>query len=248
MPDESGKLLSWGSAIFSCLTYPHHLIGPLVQGKLRGHFRPCRYTPLSLPFLFAHGSNNLYSMVGLPGIYSLPRVMRIITATTAGRTLLISLVLYGLVFQYCRWRFWRDPHSAFFDDKHVYDLQYSLYREHEAAQYLSAYNAESEPPPAPHAVADPVMCVAVATVKRDQVNYFEAAVGSLLQGLDPRERAALSVNVVFVDTDPSKHPSWGQRWMDRLVDSVGTYNVTREDMERLRSWEESHNYYEKGVL
>ncbi|RAO73247.1 uncharacterized protein BHQ10_009259 [Talaromyces amestolkiae] len=91
------------------------------------------------------------------------------------------------------------------------------------------------------------MCLAFVTVKRDHVNYFDASVGSLLSGLDDTERRALSVNVLFANTNPEIHPSWGQLWMNRLVDSVSSYNVSEEEFQRLRSLEESHNWYEKGV-
>ncbi|GAM35627.1 hypothetical protein TCE0_017r04105 [Talaromyces pinophilus] len=91
------------------------------------------------------------------------------------------------------------------------------------------------------------MCLAFVTIKRDQVNYFDASIGSLLSGLDDKERRVFSLNVLFANTNPDVHPSWGQLWMDRLIDSVSSYNVSEKDFQRLRALEESHNWYEKGV-
>lgn len=91
------------------------------------------------------------------------------------------------------------------------------------------------------------MCLAFVTIKRDQVNYFDASIGSLLSGLDDKERRVFSLNVLFANTNPDVHPSWGQLWMDRLVDSVSSYNVSEKAFQRLRALEESHNWYEKGV-
>lgn len=140
---------------------------------------------------------------------NLQRLLLVITSSLAGKVLLVSLVLYGIAFEYCRLRYWRDPHSAFFDDTHVYDLKYSLYREHEALQHISAYNARIQPPPSTYASSNPRMCLAFVTVKRDHVNYFDASIGSLLSGLDDTERRVISVNVLFANTNPEIHPSWG---------------------------------------
>lgn len=67
---------------------------------------------------------------------------------SAAKTLLAAAILWLLLFQYGRYRFWRDPHSAFFNDRNVYDLKYSIYREYEAHHFVSRYNALSEPPQA----------------------------------------------------------------------------------------------------
>lgn len=178
---------------------------------------------------------------------NLQRLLTAILTSLAGRVLLVSLAVYGIVFEYCRLSYWRDPHSAFFDDRHVYDLKYSLYREHEALQHISAYNARTQPPASTYASPNPRMCLAFVTVKRDHVNYFDASVGSLLSGLNDRERRVFSVNVLFANTNPDVHPSWGQLWMDRLLDSVSSYNVPETDFQSLQALEESHNWHEKGI-
>jgi hypothetical protein len=165
----------------------------------------------------------------------------------------VAAFVYLLVVQYCRLRFWRDHHSAFFDISGVFEWKYSLFREHQATHYISKYNTPSNGIDnfggdgllAKH---NPLMCAALATVKRDKDSYFEGNVGSLLSGLHPRERRALHLTVLFADTDPSQHPSWGQRWLERLVDDVLTYNVSEKGLNHLQELEETHNFYEKGVL
>ncbi|KAJ5569490.1 uncharacterized protein N7459_008920 [Penicillium hispanicum] len=166
----------------------------------------------------------------------------------AAKVLLVAALVYLLAFEYCSLRYWRDPHSAFFDIRKVFEWKYSLVREHEARHFTSVYNAPQEAGLDMAKGRDPpLMCAALATVKRDKDDYFEASVGSILSDLDPRERHALHLAILFANIDPTQHPSWGQRWVDRLADSVASYNVSQEEFEHLKELEEKHNFYEKGV-
>lgn len=164
------------------------------------------------------------------------------------RIFLLSLAVWLLLFQFCRIKFWRDPHSAFFKDRHVYELDYSLYREHEARHFISQHNSGLDPPAYVKSDDTPHVCVAFVTVRRDMDDYFDASVGSLLEGLEEQERSKLYLSVLFADTDPRVHPSWGQNWIQRLTDSATTYNVSDEQFEHLRNLERERNFYEKGVL
>ncbi|EZF23603.1 hypothetical protein H112_03748 [Trichophyton rubrum D6] len=147
------------------------------------------------------------------------------------------------------WMFWRDPHSAFFNDRAgVYDLGYSMSREREAHRFITRNNARVEPPASVKGGADPLFCVAFVTVRREADDYFDPSIGSLLVGLDPRERRTLHLRILFADTDPKRHPSWGQIWVDRLADVAESYNVTASQLEHLKKLETERNYYEKGVL
>ncbi|KAJ5353042.1 hypothetical protein N7452_002016 [Penicillium brevicompactum] len=165
----------------------------------------------------------------------------------AVRLLLVASFIYLLAFQYCRIHFWRDPHSAFFDDRDVYDWKYSLLREHQANHFLSLYDAPSGGSDVVSSEGDPLVCAALATVRRNKDDYLGATIGSMLSDLDPRERRALHLSVLFANTDPTQHPRWGQRWLDRLADSVSTYNVSAEEFGRLQMLEETGNFHEKGV-
>ncbi|KAM5475899.1 hypothetical protein MauCBS54593_000581 [Microsporum audouinii] len=166
---------------------------------------------------------------------------------SAAKTLLAAAILWLLLFQYGRYRFWRDPHSAFLNDRNVYDLKYSIYREYEAHHFVSRYNALSEPPQAVKGGGSPIFCVVFVTVQRESDNYFDPSIGSLLAGLDPIERRALHLNVLFADTDPKKHPSWDEKWVDRLTDTARTYNVSESQLAHLKKLEADRNFYEKGV-
>ncbi|KAF3483116.1 uncharacterized protein GIQ15_02440 [Arthroderma uncinatum] len=168
---------------------------------------------------------------------------------TAVKTLLAAACLWLLIFQYGRYHFWRDPHSAFFNDRGgVYDLEYSLSREREAHHFISRYNAPTNPPASIKGGTDPLFCVAFVTVRRESDDYFDPSIGSLLAGLDPRERRALHLNILFADTDPTKHPSWGQKWVGRLTDVAETYNVSKSQLDHLKKLEADRNFYEKGVF
>lgn len=165
------------------------------------------------------------------------------------RVLIGSILIWVVIFEYCRYHLWRDPHSAYFNDEHVYDLRYSLYREREARHFIGRYNTPTDAPNA--TVGDghnPAICAVFVTVKRGLDDYFEPSLGSLFEGLDVRERQALRLNVLFADTDPTRHPSWGERWVGRLVDSAGSYNVSEEKLQRVKDAERDRNFYVKGVL
>jgi hypothetical protein len=96
---------------------------------------------------------------------------------------------------------------------------------------------------------DPVICAAFVTVKREGKQYFPEAVGSMLEGLYPQERAALNVSVLFADTDPNRHPDYHAPWLPALVDNANGYvGVDEERMDEIRKAEEERNWYVKGLF
>lgn len=165
----------------------------------------------------------------------------------ASKIFLSALLIWLLLFQFCRIKFWRDPHSAFFQEPHVYELGYSLHREREARHFISRHNSDLEPPPYVKSDLTPQVCVSFVTVRRDLDDYFEPS-GSSLEGLDEQERSKLYLSLLFANTEPRLHPSWGQRWLERLADSATTYNVSVKQLEHLQELEKQRNFYEKGVL
>ncbi|CRG92867.1 Immunoglobulin A1 protease autotransporter [Talaromyces islandicus] len=179
-----------------------------------------------------------------------------VVRSPAIKTLLVSVFIYALTFQYCRIRFWRDPHSAFFDISNVYDWQYSLTREHEAHHFISHHktieqSGESNRPQSKEILKssdEPLVCAAFVTVKRDLDDYFEGSIGSMLEGLDSRERHALYLKVIFANTNPKKHPSWGQPWLDEVIDSVATYDVPESTFKELERLEAEEDFRAKGVF
>lgn len=161
------------------------------------------------------------------------------------RILLVSTALWLVAFAYAKHRFWRDPHSAFFSSDGVYDLHYSKDRQVQAQAYISK---ASEPSAVLHKANRPEYCAAFVTVRREGIQYVDEAVASLLEGLNDEERGALSVQLLFADTDAKKHPSWESKWLHDAVDGMIGYNVTDETMTTLIEWEAKRDFYRKGVL
>lgn len=164
-----------------------------------------------------------------------------------GRALIGTLIAWLLLFGLCKQLLWRDPHSGFFSEEGVYDLGYSTARQAEAHAYidqaevdnaLAAPRGSQKPPP--------VICAGVTTFKRDPINYLNETVGSMLAGLTSEERSALNVRLLFAHVDPTIHVDWNRDWL-RVVDQWAGYNATREELDRIRSWETEPNFYAKGV-
>lgn len=108
---------------------------------------------------------------------------------------------------------------------------------------------KSSSAPGSSSKVDPLICVAVVTVKRGEDDYFDASIGSLLDGLEPSERRALWLNVIFADTNATRHPSWKQRWIERLADGTDAYDRVEEgELAYLRELEGLGKIQEKGVL
>ncbi|KMQ47653.1 hypothetical protein HL42_1674 [Trichophyton rubrum] len=117
----------------------------------------------------------------------------------------------------------------------IWMVIFHMSREREAHRFITRNNARVEPPASVKGGADPLFCVAFVTVRREADDYFDPSIGSLLVGLDPRERRTLHLRILFADTDPKRHPSWGQIWVDRLADVAESYNVTATDIKRMPS-------------
>jgi hypothetical protein len=159
---------------------------------------------------------------------------------------MITAVCWILAFQYCRIRYWREPHSAFFQSEHVYDLHYSQYREEQANGFID--KAMDTNVNLGKSSEDPEICAAFVTVKREGKQYIDAAVGSMLEGLTDEERSKLYAYVFFANADPTVHPTWNKPWLSNAVDAALSYNVSESTMDHLRQLEEKRNFYAKGVL
>ena len=160
--------------------------------------------------------------------------------------LLLTVILWLSACIFCKHQYWRDPHSAFFSSEHVYDLQYSLHRQEEADAFIK--HATETGNMLSKSKGTPDICAAFVTVKRENVQYVDEAIGSLLAGLTIDEREKLFVAVLFADTETAIHPSWQQPWLLNAVDKVSGYNVSNEVMKHLKVWEKERNFYRKGVL
>ncbi|KAK5169801.1 uncharacterized protein LTR77_005779 [Saxophila tyrrhenica] len=151
--------------------------------------------------------------------------MRLVFHLTPHRIALLTFLAFYLIL-ICDVRHWswRDPGSYFFNPEHAFDRVYSLRRETEAENYITASSATGA---GNHHVAkagpSPSLCVGVPTVQRDGTRYFRRALGSVLEGLTVQEREDLFVMPFIVNVDPEQHEAYNEPWLEKLVDQVLTY-------------------------
>jgi hypothetical protein len=198
-----------------------------------------------------------------PGLLHFP--LRILSLPAA-RALIVCGLIWLLTFAYGRLFLWRDPHSAYFRSESVYDLDYSAVRQQQAREFIaratestktnsndnSNNNGAPKPKPPPKAGDTPALCAAFVTVRRDSDAarlYLSDALGSMLSGLDVRERSALSLKLLFANTDPTQHPDWDAPWVRALADEAAGYrNLTSLQSAGLRKAEEEKDLQLKGVF
>ncbi|KAK3312653.1 hypothetical protein B0H66DRAFT_524053 [Apodospora peruviana] len=194
-----------------------------------------------------------WHLPNLASLLSLPAVL----------TLTVSASLWLSIFVYHNFALWRDPHSAYFHSKHAYDFGYSVVRQQEARAFLDQHSTStstSTAPPSSTTAASsnitqqqqPILCAAFATFPRDHpdaAHYFPDAVGSMLVGLSPRQRAAVDVRILFADADPISNMSSQYPWLPALVDHYASYeNLSAADTAELFRLQEAHDFQRKGVL
>lgn len=165
------------------------------------------------------------------------------------RAFVLSLACWLLAFSYCKFRFWREPHSAFFDGSdRQWEFKYSKLRAEQGLNYLHKLGPTTSASTAQKASSSPEICAAVVTIKREGTQYIDAMIGSMLQGLTEKERGNIEVKVLFADPEPSVHPTWNQPWLAEAVDWAGTYNVSVEEHARLTEMFVNHWWGEKGIM
>lgn len=178
----------------------------------------------------------------------------------AVQALALSGVVWLLLFVIGNFAFWRNPHSAYFHSEHAYDLSYSAVRQQQARSFLQQYSNDdpdnstsSSPVQVPqHAGSSPAICAAFVTVRRehpDAALYFSDSVGSMLEGLTPKERAAINVNVIFANAaGPERHKDYGASWLSVVDHAAGYEGLSDADIAELRRLEEVQDYQTKGVF
>ncbi|GAB1201528.1 hypothetical protein APSETT445_000103 [Aspergillus pseudonomiae] len=145
---------------------------------------------------------------------------------------------------------WRDPTSLFFRENEAYEPSYSSPRAVEGMALINEANNVTETP-RPKASANPTMCVGFASIAREGVSYFQSAVGSVLAGLSPVERADLFLILFIAHTDPTQHPAYSEPWLHELADKVLLYDEKDVDIDHIRSLETTEAKtlaLEKGLL
>lgn len=138
-------------------------------------------------------------------------------STPAGRLLISTLVALLLSILYLRHVLWNEPRSAFFNGADAYEYRYTQYRLSQAREYISAANTThmaSAKPAISH--NQPVICAAMMTIKRKQIQYVSDSVGSMLEGLTAEERSAINVRLLFANIDAEIHPNWNDTWLNAI--------------------------------
>ncbi len=166
----------------------------------------------------------------------------------SGRSIAILtfIALYLCVAQYCRWNYYRDPTSFFFDPRRGYVEGYSSVRRKEADLFItfassSTYNKTLASP-------QPKFCVGVTSVARDNVRYFPTAVGSLLEGLTTEERQGIYLVLFIAHTDPKTHPAYSEPWLENVADRVLTYSLPVGQLEHIRKLENDRGLFREKAL
>ena len=153
-------------------------------------------------------------------------------------------LFYLLAYQYCHYAYSRDPTSFFFNPSIGYRRVYSLKRELQADAFIEAANRSTS---AIKPQASPSICLGIATVARSKEQYIRRTIGSLLEGLTEPQRSSIHLAVFFAQTNPHEHPIYNEPWLKNVVDEVVEYAVRSDEMARLHSLEESHQFWNKSM-
>ncbi|KAL4971664.1 hypothetical protein BDW66DRAFT_145681 [Aspergillus desertorum] len=162
-------------------------------------------------------------------------------------------VFYLFLLIVCRFHSARDPGSFFFQPEEGYRPEYSLKRINESWEYLRPYNQSFNDPAQPPrnfttSDDDATICVGVVTVKRPLEQKISTTVASILDNLSEKERATLTVHVLFALTSPTEHPDYNQPWLPNVVDRILTYDQFDVKFSTLRRLEEKKDIKRKSLI
>jgi hypothetical protein len=164
------------------------------------------------------------------------------------QALLLFCATYFFAILYCNHAFYRDPTSFFFNPATAYEPTYSMQRKHQAESFVAAANVSSLRS-FEHAQKPPVVCIGISTIARLGGNqYVRSTIGSLLDGLSNEERQSIHLITFIAHTNPADHPIFHEQWIDKLVDTVLTYNVSQSQLRHLEYLENGKYFQEKSVF
>lgn len=172
--------------------------------------------------------------------------IRTLVSSSAGVTLACTAIIWLSIFAACKHLLWRDPHTAFFSEDGVYDLDYSSFRQAEAHEYIAQADAGAHNQTHAPKTSTPTICAAITTFNRNGRQYLNETVGSMLAGLTDEERNELEVQLLFAHVNSTVHPDWNAQWLD-TIDRWNTYNVSTVELGQVQEWETAENFYAKGV-
>lgn len=173
------------------------------------------------------------------------------SGTQALRVLVVFLSALSTFILYAKFSFKLDPSSYFFDHDLAYEPRHSKVREHRAMEFISqASQQHSNKNSSIHASipGDKAMCVGVLTSTRKGQQHFPAVMGSLLEGLTPDERAQMHVVVFITDLKPEEHPSYGEVWLEMVVDQVLLRKKNTEEYRRAKTYHRNGQKRHKSAM
>lgn len=147
---------------------------------------------------------------------------------------------------------YRDPTSLFFNPRQAYIPAYSTVRQQEAEAFIvRSINTST------HLTGKPIdsvpndnktLCVGIGSVARKGARYFRTTVGSLLEGLNAKEREEIYLLLFIAHTDPTIHPAYSETWLRNLPNELLFYNASQEEMKHIARLEHEGLVREKGVF
>ncbi|KAK2734024.1 hypothetical protein FQN57_001893 [Myotisia sp. PD_48] len=152
--------------------------------------------------------------------------------------------------RYSRTHYYRDPTSAFFDPERGFDPIYSRFRTSQATDFIHSIDATASPQDNNTSTANSnaSFCMGIASIARGNVNYIEAAIGSLLVDLTQHEREDIYLILFIPHTDPTVHPSYSSNWVSAMVDKVLVYEVNSEKLNHLKELETAGGLFREKAL
>ncbi|KAL9011031.1 MAG: hypothetical protein Q9173_004087 [Seirophora scorigena] len=87
----------------------------------------------------------------------------------------------------------------------------------------------------------------IATIVRTEEQCIRRAIGSLLDGLTHQRRSNIHPSVFFAQTNPHQHPVYHEPWLKSVANDILQNNVDDEELARLRSLEENHQFWNKSM-
>lgn len=162
---------------------------------------------------------------------------------------LTFMLVWAWGYSYVRENSVRDPSSMFYDIDKAHTPRYSHVRMLEAEHFIGEYgDTETFRRKSNGAGDKPFMCVGIPTMARKGVRYFRNCVGSLLHGLDERERQQIFLMPFFAQSNASMHPAYSEKWVENVVDEILEYDPSMVDMEELRKLERDETFNRKGLV
>jgi hypothetical protein len=155
---------------------------------------------------------------------------------------------YLLAMSYVRGVTSRDPGSWFFNPRTAYDPRYSTVRSYQAESFVVTADTAVPFHRSRHSEEPLHLCVGIPSIAREGVHYLRTTVGSLLEGLTPRERDGIHLIVFIPHSDPESHPSYHEPWLANLADEILQYNISKEQFEHIVEMEQEQALFrEKGL-